>query len=68
MRSIICVVIMLALIGLTGCGNNDAPSADQTVTESETVVATEDFESGKAETMVEEVDEVVEEAPADDQH
>ena len=68
MRSIICIVIMFALIGLTGCAKKDAVPADQPVTETETAIASEDFESGEAEGMVEDVEEVVEEAPEGDQH
>lgn len=69
MRSIICVVIVLALIGLTGCAKKDAAPAEQPVTETETsVIATEDFESGEAEGVVEEAEEVVEEAPDGGDH
>jgi ABC-type Zn uptake system ZnuABC Zn-binding protein ZnuA len=64
MRSTICVVIMLALIGLTGCAKNDSEPADQPETQTETtVIATEDFESGEVESVVEDTEEVVEEAP-----
>lgn len=65
MRSIICIVIVLALIGLSGCAKKDVAQADQDET---TVIATEDFESGEAESVVEETEEVVEEAPEGDQH
>ncbi len=69
MRSIICVVIMLALIGLNGCAKKDAAPVEQPATETETVIATEDFESGEAEGAVEsvegEADEGVEETETD---
>ena len=77
MRSIICVVAMLALIGLTGCAKKDAAPAAQPESQTETtVIATEDFESGEAEgvveeeveAVVEEAEEVVEEAPDGDQN
>lgn len=59
MRSIICVVIMLALVGLTGCAKKDAAPADQSET---AAIASEDFESGEVEAVVEEeVEAVVEE-------
>lgn len=65
MRSIICIVIMLALIGLTGCAKKDAAPVEQSDIQTESgVIATEDFESGEVEGMVEDVEEVVEEAPA----
>jgi len=72
MRSIICVVIMFALIGLTACAKKDAAPEAQPESQTETVIATEDFESGEAEgvveeeveAVVEEGEEVVEEAPA----
>lgn len=67
MRSIIVVAVMFALIGLTGCAENTAP-ADQTEPQSETVIKTEDFESGEVEGVVEEAEDVVEEAPAGDDH
>jgi len=73
MRSVICVVIVLALVGVTGCAKNDPAPADQSGAAS---IASEDFESGEVETMVgneadsvvEEVEEVVEEPPDGDQH
>lgn len=69
MRSIICIVIMLALIGLSGCAKKEAAPADQPGT---SVIATEDFESGEVEMVGEETEEVaeevVEEAPESDQH
>lgn len=69
MRSIICVVIVLALIGLTGCAKKDAAPAVETETQTETtVIASEDFESGEVEGVVEEVEEVVEEAPDSGDH
>lgn len=68
MRSIIVVIVMFALIGLVGCANNDTAPADQTEPQPETVIATEDFESGEVEGVVEETEEVVEEAPAGDDH
>jgi hypothetical protein len=65
MRSIICFVIVLALVGLTGCAKKDAAPAPKPVTETETaVIATEDFESGEVEDVAAEGEEVVEEAPA----
>lgn len=65
MRSIICVLIMVVLIGLTGCAKKDAAPADHPEAQSETQpISTEDFESGEAEGAVEEVEGVVEEAPA----
>ena len=60
MRSLICVVIMLALISLTGCANNEPAPVEQSETEPSTI-ATEDFESGETEAMVEGVEEAVEE-------
>ena len=72
MRSIICLLIMVALIGLAGCAKKDAAPADQIEIQSETTtISTEDFESGKAEgavEKVEEVEEVVEETPDDGGH
>lgn len=67
MRSIICVVVVLSLIGLTGCAKKDAAPAEDTETQIETtVIATEDFESGEVESVIEDVEEVVEETPAPD--
>ena len=68
MRSIMCVVIVLALVGLTGCAKKDAAPADQPESQTETVIATEDFESGEVEVIVEEAEEVVEEAPDGGDH
>lgn len=68
MRSIIIVAVIVALIGLTGCAKKDTAPADQTEPQSETVIKTEDFESGEVEGVVVETEEVVEEAPAGDDH
>jgi PBP1b-binding outer membrane lipoprotein LpoB len=69
MRSIICIVIMFALIGLTGCAKKEAAPVEQPAIETETtVIATEDFESGEAEIVVEEVEEVADEAPDGGDH
>lgn len=68
MRSIIVVAVMFALIGLTGCAKKVTAPADQPEPQSETVIKTEDFESGEVEGVVEETEEVIEEAPAGDDH
>jgi len=69
MRSIIVVVIMLALIGLTGCAKKDTAPADQPETQPESqTIATEDFESGEVEAVVEDGEEVVEDTPTDEAH
>ena len=53
MRSIICVVFLVSLIGLAGCGQPDATPADEPQTEAPAQVEHEpisedDFESGEA--------------------
>lgn len=58
MRSIICLAVVLALMGLTGCAKNQATPSDQTPQESEASaepqpIASEDFESGETGGMVE---------------
>jgi major membrane immunogen (membrane-anchored lipoprotein) len=56
MKTVICVVIV-ALIGLAGCGQSDAPAVDepQATEQVETTdaVVDEDFEAGEPEAMVE---------------
>lgn len=69
MRSFICVVIMLALISLTGCAENEEVPVEQPETQTDSpTVATEDFESGEAEAMVEGGEEAVEETPDGGDH
>ena len=69
MRSIIVVVIMLALIGLTGCAKKDAVPADQPEAQTESqAISNEDFESGEVEAVVDDGEEVVEDTPADEDH
>ena len=64
MRSIICVVIVVALVGLMGCAKQDSAPADQPEAQTESQpISNEDFESGDAEGLVEESEDVVEESP-----
>lgn len=59
MRLTICVVVMLALIGLNGCAKNDAAPVDQPETQTDSQpISDEDFESGEVESVVGDVEEV----------
>lgn len=63
MRLTICVVVMLALIGLNGCAKNDAAPVDQPETQTDShPISDEDFESGEVESVVGDVEEVETEA------
>ncbi len=69
MRSIICVFIILALVGLTGCAKKDAAPADQPEATSEAQpISTEDFESGEAEGVVEGGEDTADETEDDGGH
>ena len=64
MRSIICVAIVVALVGLMGCAKQDAAPADQPEAQTESQpISNEDFESGDVEGLVEDSEDVVEETP-----
>ena len=61
MRSITVIVVMLALVGLTACANDEAAPAVQPETQSDSSeIASEDFESGEVEGVVDETTEAVE--------
>jgi len=64
MRSIICVVTAVALVGIMGCAKQDSAPADQTEAQTESQpISNEDFESGEVEGLVEDGEDVVEETP-----
>jgi hypothetical protein len=67
MRQIICFTIVLALAGLTGCGQRKTAPADepraQAATETQPI-STEDFESGEVDGAVEPEGEAPEDVPA----
>jgi len=69
MRPIICVFIMLALVGMTGCAKKDAAPVDQPEATIEAQpISTEDFESGDAEGVVEGGEDAANETEDDGGH
>ncbi len=57
MRSLICLVIIIALAGLTGCAKQEpVPSADPEAQADTQEISNEDFESGEVEAVEVEVD------------
>ncbi len=55
MRSIICIAIMIALTGLTGCAEQEsAPAAEPEAATETQQISNEDFESGEASGVVQE--------------
>ncbi len=62
MRIIICLAVVAALLGLTGCAKHEPAPADPAPSQPEASVepqpiASEDFESGEAEGVVESGDQ-----------
>jgi type IV pilus biogenesis protein CpaD/CtpE len=69
MRFIICVVVAVALVGLTGCAKNEPAQVDQPADQTETEpISAEDFESGEVENVVDSDSIEPEATPADSDH
>ena len=68
MHRLLCIVIIVAVAALAGCGKAEPPPADTTddPTTMPEPISTEDFESGEAETVVPGSEEPPEEAPTEE--